>query len=39
MQGTKIVIVGVGSVGSTLNYTLINQDLCDELVLIDRKTD
>ncbi len=39
MQGTKIVIVGVGSVGSTLSYTLINQDLCDELVLIDRNTD
>lgn len=33
--GSKVVIVGAGNVGCTLAYTLINQSLCNELVLID----
>lgn len=32
---SKVVIVGAGNVGCTLAYTLINQSLCNELVLID----
>lgn len=35
-KNSKVVIVGDGNVGSTTAYTLINQGLCDELVLIDR---
>lgn len=32
----KVVIVGVGNVGSMTAYTLLNQGLCKEIVLIDR---
>lgn len=31
----KIVIVGAGNVGSTIAYSIINQGLCGELILID----
>ena len=31
----KIVIVGTGLVGSSYAFTLLNRNLCDELVLID----
>lgn len=31
----KIVIVGVGMVGMSFAYSLLNQNICDELVLID----
>lgn len=31
----KVVLVGVGMVGASYAYTLLNQNLCDELVLID----
>ncbi|WP_337543657.1 L-lactate dehydrogenase [Acidaminococcus timonensis] len=34
-KDTKVVIVGCGNVGSTTAYTLLNQGLCEELVLID----
>ncbi|NBD23629.1 L-lactate dehydrogenase [Paenibacillus glycinis] len=32
----KVVIVGVGYVGSTCAYSLINQAVCDEIMLVDR---
>lgn len=35
MKSTKVVIVGTGNVGSTTAYSIINQGLCDEVVLID----
>ena len=31
----KIVLVGTGMVGMSYAYALLNQNLCDELVLID----
>ncbi len=34
-MGSKITIIGAGSVGSTIAYTLAGQDLASELVLID----
>lgn len=35
----KVVIVGAGNVGSMTAYTLLNQGLCSEIVLIDRDQD
>jgi L-lactate dehydrogenase len=32
----KVAIVGVGYVGSTCAYSLINQAVCDEIMLVDR---
>ena len=34
-MSSKITIIGAGSVGSTIAYTLANQDITSELVLID----
>lgn len=34
-KDVKVVIVGCGNVGATTAYTIINQGLCEELVLID----
>ena len=31
----KVVIVGTGMVGMSYAYCLLNQSVCDELVLID----
>ncbi|MEE8792521.1 MAG: L-lactate dehydrogenase [Erysipelotrichaceae bacterium] len=36
---SKVVIVGCGNVGSTAAYTLINQGLCETVVLIDVNKD
>ena len=33
----KIVLIGTGMVGMSYAYALLNQNLCDELVLIDKK--
>ncbi|AJS60648.1 L-lactate dehydrogenase [Paenibacillus sp. IHBB 10380] len=33
--GRKVVLVGTGAVGSSYAFTLVNQSLCNELVLID----
>jgi L-lactate dehydrogenase len=35
----KIAIVGLGQVGSSCAYSLLNQAICDELMLIDRNPD
>ncbi len=35
-KDSKVVIIGAGNVGATTAYTIINQGLCEELVLIDR---
>lgn len=35
----KIAIIGVGYVGSSCAYSLINQSICDEIMLIDRTPD
>lgn len=34
-MNSKVAIVGTGNVGSTTAYSLINQGLCEEIVLID----
>lgn len=34
-MSSKITIIGAGSVGSTIAYTLSGQDIASELVLID----
>ena len=31
----KIVLIGTGMVGMSYAYALLNQNLCDELVLVD----
>ena len=33
--GNKVVLVGTGAVGSSYAYSLMNQGICDELVLVD----
>ena len=33
--GNKVVVVGTGSVGISYAYSMLNQALCDDLVLID----
>ncbi|WP_304757520.1 lactate/malate family dehydrogenase, partial [Faecalibaculum rodentium] len=38
-KDSKVVIVGCGNVGSTIAYTILNQGLCEEIVLIDRNED
>ncbi len=38
-KDSKVVIVGVGNVGATTAYTIINQGLCEEVVLIDVNRD
>lgn len=35
-KDSKVVIIGAGNVGATTAYTIINQGLCEEIVLIDR---
>jgi len=35
----KVAIVGVGYVGASCAYALINQSICDEIMLIDRTPD
>lgn len=35
IKRTKIVIVGAGNVGTTTAFCIVNQGLCEELVLID----
>ncbi len=34
-KNSKVAIVGVGNVGATTAYTIVNQGLCEEIVLID----
>ncbi|NCU16919.1 L-lactate dehydrogenase [Pallidibacillus pasinlerensis] len=33
--GNKVVLVGTGAVGSSYAYTIMNQGICDELVMVD----
>ncbi|WP_153463932.1 L-lactate dehydrogenase [Sediminibacillus terrae] len=33
--GSKVVLIGTGAVGSSYAYALMNQGICDELVLVD----
>ncbi|WP_040952034.1 L-lactate dehydrogenase [Gorillibacterium massiliense] len=35
----KIAIIGLGQVGSSCAYSLINQSICDEILLIDRNAE
>lgn len=35
MKNNKVVIVGAGNVGATTAFCMVNQGICDELVLID----
>ena len=35
VMSSKITIIGAGSVGSTIAYTLSSQDIASEIVLID----
>lgn len=34
-KNSKVAIVGIGNVGATTAYSIINQGLCEEIVLID----
>ena len=34
-KDSKVVIVGVGNVGATTAYSILNQGICEEVVLID----
>lgn len=38
-KDSKVVIVGVGNVGATTAFSIVNQGLCEELVLIDMNRD
>jgi L-lactate dehydrogenase len=38
-KARKVAIVGVGNVGSSCAYSLINQSICDEIMLIGRTTE
>jgi len=38
-KDSKVVICGVGNVGATTAYTIVNQGLCEQLVLIDINKD
>ena len=38
-KNSKVVIVGTGNVGSTTAYSILNQGLCEEIVLIDVNKD
>ncbi|XEC93605.1 L-lactate dehydrogenase [Paenibacillus tarimensis] len=38
-KARKVAIVGVGHVGSSCAYSLINQSICDEIMLIGRSQD
>lgn len=35
----KVVIVGAGNVGASTAFCMINQGICDEIVLIDMNTE
>lgn len=39
MNRGKVVIVGAGSVGTAITYSLVNQCICEELVIIDINKD
>lgn len=34
-KGKKVVLVGNGAVGSSYAFSMINQGICDEFVIID----
>ena len=38
-KNSKVVIVGTGNVGATTAYSILNQGLCEEIVLIDVNKD
>ncbi len=37
--GDKVVLIGTGAVGSSYAYALVNQGICNELVLVDLDTE
>ena len=39
LHNSKVVIIGCGNVGATTAYSLVNQGICEELVLIDVNRD
>ncbi len=39
MQPRKVMIIGAGNVGSSAAYALLNQQICQELVLVDLNRD
>lgn len=39
LQLTKVTVVGSGSVASTIAYTLLLKNICDQVVLIDKNND
>ncbi|KAB8136799.1 L-lactate dehydrogenase [Gracilibacillus oryzae] len=38
-QGNKVVLIGDGAVGSSYAFALMNQGLCDELIIVDLNED
>lgn len=35
MKLRKVMIIGIGNVGSTTAYTMVNRGICEEIVLAD----
>ena len=35
MNRGKVVVIGAGSVGTSVVYSILNQSLCEEIVIID----
>lgn len=38
-KARKVAIVGAGMVGSSCAYSMVNQSICDEIMMIDRTYD
>ncbi len=38
-KGNKVVLIGNGAVGSSYAFSLVNQSIVDELVIIDLDTE
>ena len=39
LRNSKVVIVGAGNVGSTTAYSIINQGICEDICLIDNRSE
>ena len=37
-KARKVMIIGAGNVGASAAYALLNQNICEELILVDLKT-
>ncbi|STW14496.1 L-lactate dehydrogenase [Klebsiella pneumoniae subsp. rhinoscleromatis] len=37
-KARKVMIIGAGNVGASAAYALLNQSICEELILVDLNT-